>query len=95
MPNIASINKRAPGISKGLWKKELKTQLTGEEPKRARRGMRTHHKEMNASKSKEPREKRSKDKAPKDKAKLLGKRKSSTLHKSNTSTFKSQKKGSK
>jgi hypothetical protein len=27
VPNIASSKKRAPGISKGMWKKELKTQL--------------------------------------------------------------------
>ena len=83
VPNIASTAKRAPGISKGLWKKELMRQLTGKEQKKERRGMRT----------KEPKkEKRDKEAATGDKTKMLGKRKSSTLHKTNTSTFKSQKK---
>lgn len=34
VPNITSVNKRAPGISKGLWKKELKRQITGSEEKK-------------------------------------------------------------
>lgn len=38
VPNIASHAKRAPGISKGMWKKELKRQLTGTVEKRRRTG---------------------------------------------------------
>lgn len=40
VPNISSSKKRAPGISKGMWKKELKTQL-GISLKKKRTGKRT------------------------------------------------------
>lgn len=40
VPNIASNKARAPGISKGMWKKELKRQVTGVVEKRERRGKR-------------------------------------------------------
>lgn len=40
IPNINSISKRPAGISKGLWKKEAKRQLTGVSEKKQRRGKR-------------------------------------------------------
>lgn len=40
IPNINSVTKRPAGISKGLWKKEAKRQLTGVTEKKERRGMR-------------------------------------------------------
>ena len=40
IPNINSITKRPAGISKGLWKKEAKRQLTGSVDKKERRGKR-------------------------------------------------------
>ena len=40
VPNITSTSKRPAGVSKGLWKRELKTQLTGQAQKKQRRGMR-------------------------------------------------------
>ena len=36
VPNITSTNKRPAGISKGLWKKELKYQMTGKVDKKKR-----------------------------------------------------------
>tara|TARA_B110000285_G_scaffold232372_1_gene303284 strand:- start:263 stop:646 length:384 start_codon:yes stop_codon:yes gene_type:complete len=39
VPNISSVNVRAPGISKGMWKKELKEQM-GINTKRSRSGVR-------------------------------------------------------
>jgi hypothetical protein len=78
IPNITSVVKRPAGISKGLWKKEAKRQLTGVTEKKERRGMRV--------------KKEDKDKKPKD-ASVLGKRtKTSTSHGKNTSTFKTQNK---
>lgn len=76
VPNITSTQMRPAGISKGLWKKELKRQIDPNAPlKKTRKGMRKP-----ASQSQEKPE--------------LGKRaqsstKTATLHKSNTSTFKS------
>lgn len=40
VPNITSNAKRPAGISKGLWKKELKFQMTGKVDKRHRSGKR-------------------------------------------------------
>ena len=75
VPNITSTSKRPAGITKGLWKQELKRQITGTVDKNQRRGMRSQVKEEGASN--------------------LGKRstpmkKTATLHKSNTSTFKNK-----
>lgn len=70
------MTKRAPGISKGMWKKELKRQITGSVDKRRRTGSRQQAQEdkMKASEDKKP--------------SMLTKRKSATMHKTNTSTFK-------
>lgn len=79
VPNITNIKKRAPGISKGLWKKELKYQLTGEVQVKKRSGKRDQP------------EDKEKDGDKKDEKKpILGKRKTSTMHNKNTSTFKTQ-----
>jgi len=75
VPNIASAHKRAPGISKGMWKKEHKRQLTGSVEKKERRGRREKKDDGTSTKV------------------TLGKRaikQTATLHKKNTSTFKSQ-----
>lgn len=91
MPNITSVDKRPFGISKGMWKKELKAQVTGTYDKRERRGMRTKRLREESEKKGES------GKSEKTKHSLLGKRdrsssstKTATSHKSNTSTFKNQ-----
>ena len=82
IPNISSVQKRPAGISKGLWRKELKHQLTGSYEKKTRRGMRKRQDTTEDASS-----------GGGTSRGLLGKRDSSTKtatnHKQNTSTFKS------
>jgi hypothetical protein len=96
VPNISSGKVRAAGISKGMWKKELKEQM-GISTSRSRRGIR----EKSGEKTSEYRKFRgagskSKDRKGADSTKVtLGKRtKTATDHGKgkNTTTFKSQKK---
>ena len=78
IPNITSDRKRAPGISKGMWKQEHKKQLTGKVEKKTRKGMR------------KPKEDDSKSVLGKRDHKSSTK--TATTHSKNTSTFKSQNK---
>jgi hypothetical protein len=77
IPNITSVVKRPAGISKGLWKKEAKRQLTGVTEKKERRGMRVKKEDL----------------PKKDASALGKRTKTSNSHGGkNTSTFKTQNK---
>jgi len=73
VPNITSTKKRPAGITKGLWKAELKKQMTGSYEKKGRRGKRSQ----------------SKDKEGSEEKGALGKRtRTATSHAKGTKTFK-------
>jgi len=75
VPNITSVTKRPSGISKGMWKQELKYQVSGEKVKKERRGMRSATAEKRGM---------TKLLGKREVAKTA------TTHKKNTSTFKTQ-----
>ena len=91
IPNIASGKVRAAGISKGMWKKELKSQL-GISTSKSRRGLREKSGEHTGSKS-APKKFAKGNKADSTKVTLGKRTKTATDHGSgkNTTTFKSQK----